>query len=337
MLLDKVFKKKVPVHSKNLPLTLISVTNWTVVKIKGPDTIQYLHNQFTCDMKNLNQNQYYFTAHCNNTGKMISNMYVFHYTDQEIAYIIPSNICTKQISIIKKYAIFSNIIIQANKNIKLIGIAGSDARKYLNTFFTILPDQTHTLIRYPNIILLYFHLPTERFLLITNDQTFLTNFLNKSQTFSIQYNDYNQWTALDIEAGYPYISDKTSNTFFPQSANLDKLQGISFNKGCYLGQEMIAKIQYRKLIKQSLYKLSGYLHDQPDNLLPIAGDKIELKINEHNWKYIGTILQTCQIKKNNIWIQAILNNTVNQYNTLRIRISNIYKKINFHITVNTIN
>lgn len=337
MSFNKIFKKKIPIPSANLPLTLISVTNWTLVKIKGPDTIQYLHNQLTCDIKNLNQNQYRFAAHCNNTGKMISNMYIFHYTNQEIAFIEPSNIYKKQISIMKKYAIFSNITINSDNNTTLIGIAGLNARQYLNTFFNLLPNKNHTLIRYPNIILLYFHLPTERFLLIIDDQSFLTDFLNKSQNLSIQYNDYNQWIALDIEAGYPCIADKTSEIFFPQSANLDTLQGISFNKGCYLGQEMIAKIQYRKLIKQTLYKLSGHLHDQQTNLLPTTGDNIELKITEQNWKHIGTILQSCQIKNHNILIQAILNNTINTHNTLHIRISNIHRKVNLYMTTNIIN
>lgn len=332
-----IFNKKISLSSIELPLTLIYLKNWILIKVSGKDSTQYLHNQFTCDIKNLEKNQYSFAAYCNNKGKMISNMYVFHYKNQKIAFITPLNIHQKQILIMKKYTIFSNVVIQPAYNVKLIGVAGLNSRQYLNIFFNVLPNKTNTIVHYPNITLLYFNLPKERFLLIFNNELSLIQLLNKSQDFSIQYNDHHQWIALDIEAGYPYIDDKTSDCFFPQAANLDILKGISFNKGCYLGQELIARIQYRKLNKQSLYKLSGILElDKKHALLPSPGDNVELQINNQSWKNIGTILQSCQINNHNIWMQAILNKSIDKYRTPNLRILHIDNEKKLYISINKI-
>lgn len=336
MLFNTIFKKKIPIPSNDLPLTLISLKNWILIKVHGADVIQYLHNQFTCDIKNLDKNQYSFAAYCNNKGKMISNMYVFSNKNQEIAFILPMNIHKQQISIMKKYAAFSNIIINPDYNTTLLGIAGGNSKKYLNIFFDTLPNQTYTIVRYPDVILLYFNSPIERFLLVIQNKLLLTNLLNKAQLFSIQYSDHHQWIALDIESGYPYISNKTTEMFFPQSANMDILQGINFKKGCYLGQELIARIQYHKLNKQSLYQLSGNLDWNKITQLPTEGDIIELEIHNQCWKNIGTILQSCTMKNNQIWIQAILNKSIETHKELRIRILKTYDNINTYINLYTI-
>lgn len=338
MLLNTTCKKK-PYNTsdKDLPLTLVSLKNWILIRVSGSDSIKYLHNQFTCDIKNLNKNKYSFSAHCNNKGKMISNMYVLLDKDQEIIFIEPINIYKKQISIMEKYAKFSNVTIRPDHNTALIGVTGINAKQYLNMFFDILPNKTDTVVRYSDVILLYFHLPIERFLLIIHNKLLLTDLLNKSQPFSIQYDNYHQWVLLDIAAGYPYISDKTSEIFFPQSANLDILQGINFNKGCYLGQEMIAKIQYHKLNKQSLYQLSGNINWNKTHPCLKPGDYLELYINNNqSWKNIGTILQACPTNNNKIWIQAILNNKIEKYDKIHIRILKIYNNINLYININKI-
>ncbi|CAD83331.1 aminomethyltransferase; glycine cleavage T-protein [Candidatus Blochmanniella floridana] len=308
MLSKTNFIKQPIVHSSVLPLTLMFLKNWILIKLQGTDIIQYLHNQFTCDIKNLNKNQYSFAAHCNFNGRMISNMYVFYINNQKIAFIEPLNIHHKQISIMQKYATFSNVTITPDYNVTLIGASGLYVKKYLNTFFTTLPDTKNMVIHYPGITLLHFKLPIDRFLLIIYDQTILDFLLNKTQSFPIYYNSYHQWTALDIEAGYPYIDFATSELFFPQAANMDILQGISFNKGCYIGQELVARIQHYKLNKQSLYQLTSNTYHNQHNQLPVSGDHIVLRQkNNQIWKHIGTVLQSCQMQEGNICIQAILN------------------------------
>ncbi len=71
-----------------------------------------------------------------------------------------------------------------------------------------------------------------------------------------ELNDSGQWLALEIEAGYPVI-DANSAQLIPQATNLQALEGISFSKGCYTGQEMAARAKFRGANKRALYWLEG--------------------------------------------------------------------------------
>ena len=59
-----------------------------------------------------------------------------------------------------------------------------------------------------------------------------------------ELNDSGQWLALEIEAGYPVIDAANSAQLIPQATNLQALEGISFSKGCYTGQEMVARAKF---------------------------------------------------------------------------------------------
>ena len=68
-------------------------------------------------------------------------------------------------------------------------------------------------------------------------------------------NNSKQWIFLEMEAGYPIIGKTMSQKFLPQSVNLDKLKAISFNKGCYYGQETIARVFYKNLNKKVFWQI----------------------------------------------------------------------------------
>ncbi|CDL16218.1 Folate-dependent protein for Fe/S cluster synthesis/repair in oxidative stress [Klebsiella pneumoniae IS46] len=72
-----------------------------------------------------------------------------------------------------------------------------------------------------------------------------------------QFNNSQQWLALNIEAGLPVIDSANSGQFIPQATNLQALGGISFKKGCYTGQEMVARAKFRGANKRALWTLSG--------------------------------------------------------------------------------
>lgn len=331
MLFHVTDPQKYSESSINLPLTYISLTKWILVRLQGEDIIQYVHNQFTCDIKNLNKNQYTFSAHCNPKGKVISNMYVFYFNNQEIAFIQRRNICTKQIAIMKKYDVFSKIKIIPDYKTQLIGIVGKNARQYLNTIFPNLPNETHTIVHTLNATILYFNKPKERFLLVVTDTLILDNLLNQPK-FKIQIRDNYQWITLDIESGYPWIKSITSEKLIPQAINMDILQGVSFNKGCYVGQECITRIQYRGGNKKMLFQLIHTITEptKNNNRIPKSGEYLSLNIKDKNEKYMGLVLQTSQINKCIIWIQIVLDRSILKYYQKESNIKTIQINNNFY-------
>ena len=118
---------------------------------------------------------------------------------------------------------------------------------------------------------------------------------------------------LEIKEGFPQLSDESSGEYVPQMLNLQAINGISFTKGCYLGQETVARMQYLGKNKRALYSLATQL-SQPLN----KDDIIEKQLGE-NWRKAGDILASYQADSGQCYLQAILNSDLDDSTALRIK------------------
>lgn len=304
------FPSQLPSSSFDLPATLISLEDWALVNVDGADSRKYLQGQLTCDIESLSAEHYSQAAHCDAKGKLWSNLLLFVQNDS-LAYIERASVCESQINELKKYAVFSKVSISQCQDRVLLGFAGQNARDELGQIYTDLPNSQTTVIHHENVTLLHLSQPTERFLLIaTQDEAerIFSLLLGK-----VALNNSQQWLALDIEAGLPIIEMENSAQFLPQSVNLQALNAISFTKGCYSGQEMVARAKYRGANKRALYWLSGKSYD-----LPAIGEELELKLGD-NWRRTGTILAMTKLADDTVWIQAVLNNDLEPDSILRVK------------------
>lgn len=310
MLSQFFFPSRLPSPSSHLPLTLISLEDWSLITINGPDSVKYLQSQLTCDVILLATDRFSFAAHCDAKGKMFSHLCVFHHR-RGMAFIERRSVRDSQLVELKKYAVFSKVNIIADDEAILLGVAGFQAQKVLSEFFTSFPDATHPVVHDQNTTLIYFNLPAPRFLLITTPT--VSNALQQKLEGKAQLNNSQQWLALDIEAGYPIIDNANSGQFIPQATNIHALDGISFTKGCYAGQEVIARAKYRGINKRAMYWLAG-----ETRYIPAVGNDLELKRGD-NWRRTGTVLAACLLENNRVWIQAVLNSDLKPDNVLRVR------------------
>ncbi|VFP84405.1 tRNA-modifying protein YgfZ [Candidatus Erwinia haradaeae] len=303
------FPPQTLMESDRLPLTLISLDAWALVNISGDDRVRYLQGQVTSDVTNLLPTQYSFAAHCNPSGKMWSNLCLFHRGDK-LTYITRRSLLDKQVHELQKYAIFSKVVLSVDNESILLGVAGANARNALSNCFDFLPNSTSPVIQNESHTLLWFSKPTERFILIVTPahaSVMIKIFKNHAQL-----NDSTQWMLLDIEAGLPIIDIETCGRFIPQATNLHALGAINFKKGCYIGQEVVARATFRNTNKRALYALSGTAQ-----ITPKPNDTLEINMNEQ-WRRIGTIFAVCKIDHSSIWIQAILNKNLTKNHMLRV-------------------
>ncbi|MBX4180889.1 tRNA-modifying protein YgfZ [Sodalis sp. CWE] len=297
-----------PSLSKYLSLSLISLEDWALVIVNGKDAKKYLQGQLTCDILSLDFNHFSFAAHCNSKGKMFSHLLVFHYRNG-IALIERRSVRDIQVAELKKFSIFSKTEIITDDNTTLLGIAGTQAKKMLEHFFSV-PDKSYPVSHHHDTVLIYFSLPIPRYLLITTPT--VRNMLYYMLSKETQLKDSQQWLLLDIESGYPIIDIANITKFIPQSTNAEALNAISFNKGCYLGQETVARAKYCGTNKKSLYFLSGKA-----NKLPTVGDSLELKVKK-DWRRTGIVLASCRSDKGTALVQAVLNNNLASSDLLRV-------------------
>ena len=181
-------------------------------------------------------------------------------------------------------------------------MAGFQARAALKNLFSELPDAQKQVVSEGATSILWFEHPAERFLFVT-----------EALRGEAQFNNSQQWLALNIEAGLPVIDAANSGQFIPQATNLQALGGISFKKGCYTGQEMVARAKFRGANKRALWTLAGHASRVPD-----AGEDLELKMGE-NWRRTGTVLAAVQLDDGRLLVQAVMNNDMEADSVFRVR------------------
>ncbi|MDU7296786.1 MAG: tRNA-modifying protein YgfZ, partial [Klebsiella pneumoniae] len=216
-----------------------------------------------------------------------------------------------QLTELKKYAVFSKVTIAANDDLVLLGVAGFQARAALAPLFAALPDAATPVVSEGATSLLWFEHPGERFLLVTDVDT--ANRVTDALRGEAQFNNSQQWLALNIEAGLPVIDSANSGQFIPQATNLQALGGISFKKGCYTGQEMVARAKFRGANKRALWTLSGTASRVPE-----AGEDLELKMGD-NWRRTGTVLAAVQLDDGSLMVQVVMNNDMEPDSVFRVR------------------
>ena len=144
---------------------------------------------------------------------------------------------------------------------------------------------------------------------IDEDRAILINPTPLDVTFN---GDEKQWLCADIQAGLPSLSVETQNEFIPQALNLQAIeQAISFTKGCYIGQETVARAKYRGANKRAMYVLSG-----ETTVTPKIGSEIEMQL-ETAWRKTGTIVSAVNFD-GVLWLQVVMNNDLEEGTHFRL-------------------
>ncbi|MCP2120656.1 UNVERIFIED_ORG: folate-binding protein YgfZ [Pantoea agglomerans] len=304
------FTPRQPAASARLPLTLMTLDDWALATLTGADAEKYLQGQVTADVAQLTEHQHLLAAHCDPKGKMWSNLRLFRRQDG-FALIERRSLRDAQVTELKKYAVFSKVTIAPDDEHILLGVAGFQARAALNNLFSELPDAEKQVVSEGETSILWFEHPAERFLLVTDVAT--AERVTDALRGEAQLNNSQQWLALNIEAGLPVIDAVNSAQFIPQATNIQALGGISFKKGCYTGQEMVARAKFRGANKRALWTLTGRASRVPE-----AGEDLELKMGE-NWRRTGTVLAAVQLDDGRLLVQVVMNNDMEADSVFRVR------------------
>lgn len=304
------FPPRQPGVAARLPLTLMTLDDWALATVTGADSEKYLQGQVTADVAQMGEDQHLLVAHCDAKGKMWSNLRLFRRQDG-FAFIERRSVREAQLTQLKKYAVFSKVVIAPNDDVALLGVAGFQARAALANLFTTLPNSEKPCLQEGETSLLWFAHPEERFLLVTDTAT--AERVTEALRGEAQLNNSQQWLALDIEAGLPVIDEANSAQFIPQATNLQALGGISFKKGCYTGQEMVARAKFRGANKRALWTLAGKAARIPE-----AGEDLELKMGD-NWRRTGTVLAAVQLEDGQVLVQVVMNNDMEADSVFRVR------------------
>ncbi|MDR6981526.1 folate-binding protein YgfZ [Rheinheimera pacifica] len=271
--------------------------------ISGPDNRKYLQGQTTCDLDQLNDDNFLHGAHCDAKGKMWSQFYLVSHAQQliSIAFRDELNASAAQW---KKFGVFSKVSFEAGQqHFAVFGLGGENVATLVSQLGFKLP-QRGELARHNGALLLA--LAIDHFMLLMPVAE-AQQLMQQKLPFAAP----NVWLAQHIQHGFSYLEQGLIGEFVPQMLNLQALDAISFTKGCYIGQETVARLKYRGGNKRAAYILTANTDE-----VPKAGTDIELQLGE-NWRRSGQVVNAANIH-NQLWLIAVLPNDITPADSLRL-------------------
>lgn len=246
-----------------------------LLQISGADALTFLQGQVTNDVKLLNGQIAHHSGYCNPKGRLLALFLAFAHKDH-IHFQLPKELIAPIAKRLKMYVMRSKVEIEdASESIIKIGLNGAKAIELLNPLFSQIPQNDYELVTLENGALIKLPGNQPRFEIFTDiaNASLIWNSLAQHAKIA----DAAYWELLEIQAGIPEVYAKTQEEFVPQMLNLDLLNGINFKKGCYTGQEIVARTHYLGTVKRrtQLAHIGGITPPNAgDNVLNSSGDII---------------------------------------------------------------
>lgn len=235
-----------------------------VLAVIGADASKFLQGQLTCNLNYLSETRSSLGARCTQKGRMQSSFRIV-LEPQGCFLAMARELVEPQLADLKKYAVFSKSkLTDDSDNWVRFGLNQADAA--LQNLGIELPAETDSVARANGLIAI--RASEGRAELWAPSEQAET--LHQQLKAQLPEADINQWTLGQIRAGIGQVMPQTRELFIPQMLNLQAVGGVSFKKGCYTGQEIVARMQYLGKLKRRLYRLSlESNHPQPEPGTPL--------------------------------------------------------------------
>jgi folate-binding protein YgfZ len=226
------------------------LTDLGLISLTGEDAASFLHNQITNDVEKLGLDTARLAGYCTPKGRLLATFLVWKDSEQ-IMLQLPRAL---QPAIQKRLQMFvmrakAKLSDQSEQRIAL-GLAGALAAEALQAWFPQLPDAAYSKTdnQYGTLIRLADSRQTARYQWITTVEQAIQAWPQLSTTLTATAT--HNWRLTDIYAGLPNITKPTQEQFVPQMINFELIGGVNFKKGCYPGQEIVARSQYLGKLKR---------------------------------------------------------------------------------------
>ncbi|MFO1467109.1 MAG: hypothetical protein U1F35_11855 [Steroidobacteraceae bacterium] len=221
---------------------------YSVLRFTGPDASTFLQGQLTADTRRLAGGEVLLAALCTPQGRVIALLRLL--TDGEaVLALLPAELANAVHESLRRYVLRAKVRIEdARESIAIAGVFGCEA---LRRAGLEAPAPGHRLAQ-DGLLLAAVPADAQR-TWVLGSAGLLRERLRLGDA---QPGFEAAWRAADIAAGLPQVYEATREAFVPQMLNLDLLEGISFSKGCYTGQEIVARTQHLGRIKRRLFVLS---------------------------------------------------------------------------------
>ena len=241
----------------------------SLLLVRGPDARKFLQGQVTCDIESLfTSNISPLGAHCTHKGRMVFTFRAAAWDHETVALNIPSDSMQNAIAALGKYIVFSKAeLLHCPEHYQLLGVQGNDIIEAVKPYFEQWPTEPNTSVH------------TSQGNVICLDETTYELWLNIDNAQSLQQslNNYSalgdeHWDYVRILQNIGEVRINSSELWTPHAINLQETgHGVSFKKGCYTGQEVVARMEYLGKLKRKMYNFNvpGSFGELPNIAAPL--------------------------------------------------------------------
>jgi folate-binding protein YgfZ len=237
------------------------LTDLGLIALSGEDAVNFLHNQLTNDVEHLGLNDARLAGYCSPKGRLLATFLMWKSADTIILQV-PRPIQPAIQKRLQMFVLRSKVkLADITESHVVLGLAGSAAASALLEWFPTMPSSPYAktesdagvLIRVADAsgVPRYQWITTQA--VAENAWPKLTKELHPAGSHT--------WRLSDIQAGVPQITQPTQEQFVPQMVNYELIGGVNFQKGCYPGQEVVARSQYLGKLKRRMVLASVATQD----------------------------------------------------------------------------
>ncbi len=215
-------------------MKFIPLIDWDIIRVEGPDTKGFLENLLTSSVSSLDSGSGQLSGFCSPKGRLMASFWITEQSQNAVLIWISKDLAPEFARKLQMYRLRSKVEIHYEPNFySVYGVLSSSKEQAeINSeafLFLKLPEVLHESHQIARTVVAFQQPP----LSIDNELT-------------------EQWNLLEVLSGIPRLTSATKDLFVPQMINFESLGGVDFKKGCYPGQEVVARSQYRGTIKRRL-------------------------------------------------------------------------------------
>ena len=227
------------------------LTDTGLIRASGADALAFLHAQLTSDIAGLEAFRTQYSGYCSPKGRLLATFLVWN-VDDGVLLQLPRSLAADIRARLARYVLRSKVTLaDATDAYACFGIFGANAPAALARLPVRAPEHVNEVLASEGILAT--RLRGDRFtILVPADRA---PAVREILATCAQEEPQAAWTRLDIEQGIAVITAETQDQYVPQMVNLDLIGAVSYSKGCYPGQEIVARSHYLGRLKQRMYRV----------------------------------------------------------------------------------
>ncbi|MGB8857147.1 MAG: folate-binding protein [Burkholderiales bacterium] len=224
------------------------LSNFALLRFSGDDGQAFLHGQLSNSVEKLGSDRVQYTSYNSPKGRMIASMLLWR-DGADYLMMVPAalrDVVQKRLSMFVMRAKVK--VTDASGEFVLLGIAGGQSTQILQDVVGAVPDGPMRTSK--NDVAQLIRLEAQKFLVVAKPpvQPLWDRLKKRLQPIGMR-----AWSLLDIRSGIAWITPNTQEQFVAQMTNYELIGGVDFKKGCYPGQEIVARTQYLGRLKRRMY------------------------------------------------------------------------------------